>query len=383
MTIPQLDLKRQHAALKTEIGEALERIVATGAFILGEEVEYFEREFADYLEARHCVAVNSGTSALHLALVAAGVGPGDEVITTSNTFIATAEVISYAGATPVFADIDPATANIDPCSIERLLTPRTRAIIPVHLYGRPADLDPILELARAASGVSGRSVAVIEDAAQAHGARYRGRRVGAIGLAGAFSFYPTKNLSACGEGGALVTNDDEVAARARALRSHGERRRYFHDRVGYNYRMEAFQGAVLRLKLKHLAPWTRRRQEIAGQYRNRLTGAPLDLPLDDRRDECVYHQFAVYLGDRDRVKSELESRRVSAGIYYPVPVHLQNAYADLGYRSGSLPHTERACERVLCLPIFPEMTDDEVAYVVEAVRTAVRVASQNGAHPLY
>lgn len=372
MKVPQVDLKRQHAALEAEICAQLERVVTSGSFILGQEVKQFEHEFAAYVEANHCVAVNSGTSALHLALVAADVGPGDEVISTANTFISTAEAISYTGATPVFVDIDPATANIHPESIERAITTRTRAIIPVHLYGRPADMDPILELARAASARSGKDVAVIEDAAQAHGARYRGRRVGALGFAGAFSFYPTKNLSACGEGGAVVTDNDDVAARVRALRSHGERRRYFHDFVGYNYRMEAFQGAVLRVKLRHLPEWTRRRQKIAQEYRSRLAEGPFEMPADHPADECVYHQFPVYLRDRDQVKSELESRGISTGIYYPLAVHLQAAYAHLGYRPQSLPATERACERVLCLPMFPEMTDVEVASVSEALNEAAR-----------
>ncbi|HEV2383485.1 MAG TPA: DegT/DnrJ/EryC1/StrS family aminotransferase [Terriglobia bacterium] len=371
MKVPQLDLKRQHAALAVEIGEELERVLDSGAFILGDEVAKFELEFAAYVEAKHCVAVNSGTSALHLALLAAGVGPGDEVITTANTFIATAEAISYTGARPVFADIDRATANIDPNSIEQALTARTRAILPVHLYGRPADMDPILEIARSLRSSSGEGVAVIEDAAQAHGARYRGRRVGALGIAGAFSFYPTKNLSACGEGGALVTNDDKLAERARALRSHGESRRYFHDCVGYNYRMEAFQGAVLRVKLRHLPEWTRRRQEIAQLYRSLLAAAPVETPLDDPTDECVYHQFAVYLSGRDQVRAAMESGGVATGIYYPLPIHLQPACAGLGYQTGSLPATERACARVLCLPMFPEMTDAEVKYVAATLKQQV------------
>jgi dTDP-4-amino-4,6-dideoxygalactose transaminase len=357
MHVPQLDLKRQDTALHEEILGALRRLSGQAAFILGEEVENFEREFAAYVEAKHCVAVNSGTSALHLALLATGVGPGDEVITTANTFIATAEAISYTGATPVFVDIDAATANIDPRAVERAIRPRTRAIIPVHLYGRPADLDPLLRLSKQ------HGLALIEDACQAHGARYRGRRLGALGIAGAFSFYPTKNLSAWGEAGALVTNDGQVAALARSLRSHGESRRYFHDRVGFNYRMEAFQGAVLRTKLGHLPRWTSRRREIAGLYRERFEAAGIEMPVDDPRDECVYHQFAVYLDNRDRVRAELESYGVASGIYYPVGLHRQAAYAGLGYGPGSLPATERACERVLCLPLFPELTHAEVEYV--------------------
>jgi len=357
MQVPQLDLKRQDEALREEILDALRRLSGQGSFILGEAVEQFEGDFAAYVEAKHCVAVNSGTSALHLALLAAGIGPGDEVITTANTFIATAEAISYTGATPVFVDIDPATANIDPAAVDRAIGPRTRAIIPVHLYGRPADLDPLLELAKQ------HGLALIEDACQTHGARYRGRRVGALGLAGAFSFYPTKNLSAWGEAGALVTNDDGVAALARSLRSHGESQRYFHDRVGFNYRMEGFQGAVLRTKLAHLPQWTARRREIAGLYRQRFEPAGIEMPVDDPRDESVYHQFAVYLDDRDRVRAELESHGVGSGIYYPVGLHRQAAYAGLGYGPGSLPATERACERVLCLPLFPELTNAEVDYV--------------------
>lgn len=366
MKVPQLDLTRQDPALREEIMFALERLSARATFILGEEVEQFEQEFAVYVEARHAVAVNSGTSALHLALLAAGCGAGDEVITTGNTFIATAEAISYTGATPIFADIDPATANIDPRAVERALTPRTRAIVPVHLYGRPADLDPILALAEQTGA------AVVEDACQAHGARYRGRSVGALGLAGAFSFYPTKNLAAWGEGGVLVTNDDRVAAFARSMRTHGEARRYFHDAVGYNYRMEGLQGAVLRVKLKYLPQWTARRQEIAATYRRLLDGQHLEIPGDDPRDECVYHQFAIYLEDRDRVRAELQAQGVSTAIHYPRPVHRQAAYAALGYRPGSLPEAERACERVLCLPLFPELTEAEVEHVAGALATVVR-----------
>jgi dTDP-4-amino-4,6-dideoxygalactose transaminase len=365
MKVPQLDLKRQNAAVREEILDALARLSGESAFILGEAVERFEQEFASYVGARHCVAVNSGTSALHLALLAAGAGPGDEVITPANTFIATAEAISYTGATPVFVEIDPATANVDPGAVERALSPRTRAVIPVHLYGRPADLDPLLDLA----GRHG--VALIEDACQAHGARYRGRMVGALGLAGAFSFYPTKNLAAWGEAGALVTNDDRVAALTRSLRSHGERRRYFHDRVGYNYRMEGIQGAVLRVKLSRLPQWTERRQEIARLYRQPFDAAGIQMLGDDPRDECVYHQFAVYLDDRDRVRAQLEAQGVSTAIYYPWALHRQAAYAGLGYGPESLPETDRACERVLCLPLFPELSDAEVKYVARTLTSVV------------
>lgn len=370
--VPLLDLKRQDPGVRAEILDALDRLSGQASFILGEAVEQFENEFAAYVGARHCVAVNSGTSALHLALLAAGVGPGDEVITPANTFIAVAEAISYTGATPVFVDIDPATANVEPRAVERALTPLTRAIVPVHLYGRPADLDPLLELAKR------RGVSLIEDACQAHGALYRGRKVGALGMAGAFSFYPTKNLSAWGEAGALVTNDDRIAALARSLRTHGESRRYFHDRIGYNYRMEGLQGAVLRVKLRRLPEWTARRREIATIYRQGLERFAVQTPADDPRDLCVYHQFAVYLDDRDYVRSKLESRGVASGIYYPVAIHRQAAYARLGYGPGSLPATERACERVLCLPLFPELTDSEVEHVV---LTLTSILGCRPAHP--
>lgn len=372
MKVPLLDLTRQDAALRAEILDAIDRLSSQASFILGEAVEQFESDFAAYVGARHCVGVNSGTSALHLALLAAGVGPGDEVITPANSFIAVAEVISYTGATPVFVDIDPVTANVDPAAVERAITPRTRAIVPVHLYGRSADLDPLLDLAER------KGVSLIEDACQAHGALYRGRRVGALGLAGAFSFYPTKNLSAWGEAGALVTNDDRVAALARSLRTHGESRRYFHDRVGYNYRMEGLQGIVLQVKLRRLEQWNARRREIAATYRQKFENLEVQMPVDDPRDQCVYHQFAIYVDERDRVRSKLESHGVSSGIYYPVAIHRQAAYAGLGYGPGSLPATERACEHVLCLPLFPELSDSEVEHIV---LTLASIFEGRPAHP--
>jgi dTDP-4-amino-4,6-dideoxygalactose transaminase len=290
-----------------------------------------------------------------------GVGPDDEVVTTANTFVATAEAVSYTGARPVLVDIDPATANIDPARIEAAITPRTKAIVPVHLYGRPAELDPILEIAER------RRLAVIEDACQAHGARYRGRRVGGFGRAATFSFYPAKNLGAYGEAGALTTNDDEVASLARALRSHGEVSRYYHDHIGYNYRMDGFQGAVLRIKLRHVDGWTARRRELAALYRTRLAGARVDVPQDPPWVENVYHLFVVYVDNRDAVRVALERRGVGTAVHYPVPVHLQKAYAGLGHGPGSFPHTERACDRVLSLPFFPEMTTEQAEYAASAL----------------
>ena len=363
--VPYFDLAIQYRELRDEILVALDRVCSNSAFVLGDEVEKFEVEFAAYSGAKHCVAVNSGTSALHLALLAAGVGHGDEVITSANTFIATAEVISYTGARPVFADISPLTGNIDPARVKEAITPRTRAIIPVHLYGRPADLETIIEIA------DRHGIAVIEDACQAHGARHRGRRVGNFGLASAFSFYPGKNLGAYGEGGALTTNDDSVADFARIMRSHGQTERYSHAAVGFNYRMDGFQGAVLRIKLRRLDEWIAARQARAQLYRSMLLEAGLALPFDDPADESVYHLLVVYVDNRDFVRSALQESGVATSIHYPIPVHLQKAYSSLGYKPGDLPHAERACNRALSLPLYPEMTFEQVRYVAS---TLVRIA---------
>jgi dTDP-4-amino-4,6-dideoxygalactose transaminase len=365
MNVPYFDLKAQYENLREEIAAALDRVCRNASFVLGEEVAKFEEEFAAFCEAKHCVALNSGTSALHLALLAVGVKPGDEVVTTPNTFIATAEAISYVGARPVFVDIDPASANIDPRLIEPAITGRTQAILPVHLYGRPADLGAILAVAER------HKIPVVEDACQAHGARYGGKRVGSFGRAAAFSFYPGKNLGAYGEGGALITDDDRVAEFARSLRSHGETSRYAHDHIGYNYRMDGFQGAILRIKLKHLGRWTARRQEIAALYRKELAGSRAVMPRDGARAENAYHLFVVYVENRERVRTALAARGVETAIHYPTPVHLQKAYAWLGHGHGSFPHAELACDRVLSLPLFPEMTDEQAGYVARMLRDAV------------
>jgi len=361
MTVPYFDLKVQYASLRDEILQSVDRICAGASFVLGDEVAKFEEEFAAYCEVKHCVALNSGTSALHLALLAAGIQPGDEVITTSNTFIATAEAISYTGAVPVFVDIDPITANIDPLLIEEAITERTKVILPVHLYGRPAALDAIAEIA------ARRNLTLIEDACQAHGARYRGRRVGGFGQSAAFSFYPGKNLGAYGEGGALTTNDPQIAELARTLRDHGQTKRYFHDFIGYNYRMDGFQGAVLRVKLRHLDEWNAKRQQIAQLYRELLEGAPVALPQDPPDCECNYHLFVAYATERDQVREAMAAAGVQTAIHYPRPVHLQRPYTALGYRAGSLPHTERACEQVFSLPLFPEMSIEQAERAAEAL----------------
>jgi dTDP-4-amino-4,6-dideoxygalactose transaminase len=365
MKIPLLDLKAEYAALRDEILPTLDRVCQDSAFIEGPEVQAFEKEFADFCGTAYCVAVSSGTAALHLGLLAMGVQSGDEVITTPNTFLATAEAISYCGARPVFVDIDPATANLDPKLLERAVTPRTRAILPVHLYGRPADMDPIREIA------ARHKLQVLEDAAQAHAARYRHQRVGSLGRAAAFSFYPSKNLGAYGEGGALTTSDEAVAKFARAARSHGQTARYDHEFVGYNYRMDGFQGAILRIKLRRLHSWTESHREIAREYRRLLEPAKLSIPVDDPQDECVYHQFAIYVKNRPAVIAQLAERGIETSVHYPKPVHLQPAYSSLGYPEGTFPHAERACERVLSIPLFPSMTTEQIEYVASAVLEVV------------
>jgi dTDP-4-amino-4,6-dideoxygalactose transaminase len=359
--VPYFDLKAQYSALRDEIREALDRVCRNASFILGEEVERFERSFAELCGVKHCVGLNSGTSALHLALITAGIGVGDEVITTSNTFIATAEAISYTGAKPVFIDIDPATANIDPQEIEGAITKQTRAIIPVHLYGRPADMDAINEIA------ARHRLLVVEDACQAHGAKYNGKPVGGFGHAATFSFYPPKNLGAYGEGGALTTNDDAVAELARSLRTHGESSRYLHKYIGYNYRMDGFQAAVLNVKLSRLNEWTKKRQAHADIYRQVLSGTTVRLPEDSPDSECVYHLFVVYVENRDHVRAELEKRGVETAVHYPVPIHLQQAFTHLDYKRGSLPNTERACERVISMPVYPELTEEQVRYAASSL----------------
>ncbi|MBZ5526350.1 MAG: DegT/DnrJ/EryC1/StrS family aminotransferase [Acidobacteriia bacterium] len=365
MNVPYFDLKMQYASLRQEILDALDRVCQNASFILGEEVSLFEREFASFCETKHCVAMNTGTSALHIALLASGVAPGDEVITSPNTFIATAEAISYTGAKPVFVDIDPATANLDPRAVEAALTPRTRAIVPVHLYGLPADLDSLLAIA------DRHKLVLIEDACQAHGARYRGKRIGGFGKAAAFSFYPGKNLGAYGEGGALTTNDDSIAAAARILRDHGQVTRYYHDFVGFNYRMDGFQGAVLRVKLRHLEAWNARRRELSALYRKLLAGSLVQFPQAAPHAESSHHLFVVYVENRDAVRAELEKRGVATAIHYPVPVHLQKAYAPLAHRPGSFPHTERACSRVFSMPLFPEMTNEQAQYAAQSLLAVV------------
>ncbi len=363
--VPLLDLKAQYRAIKSELDAAVIHVLENAQFILGPEVVAFETEFAAYVDAREAVGVNSGTSALHhLALLAAGVGPGDEVITVPFTFVATAAAIVYTGATPVFVDIDPVTFNIDVAAIEGAITPRTKAIMPVHLFGQPADMDPIMEIARR------RNLVVIEDAAQSHGAEYRGRRAGSIGDMACFSFYPAKNLGACGEGGAVTTNNPEFARKIRILRDWGSEKKYVHEVKGYNYRLEGIQAAILRVKLRHLEDWTNARRGHARRYAELLNGCPVRLPQEMAYARHVYHVYTLRAANRDQLRDELLQREIQTGIHYPIPIHLQPAYADLNYGPGDFPEAERACAEVLALPIFPEMSDSQLHEVAAALQQA-------------
>jgi dTDP-4-amino-4,6-dideoxygalactose transaminase len=361
LAVPFVDLRLQYARLREEILPALEEVAESTAYTLGPKVAAFEQAFAAYAGARHCIGVNSGTSALHLALLAAGVGPGDEVITVPMTFIATAWAISYLGATPVFVDVDPVTYTMDPSQVEKRLTAKTKALLPVHLYGQPADLDPLLEISRR------HGIPLIEDAAQAHGARYQGRGAGTFGRCGCFSFYPGKNLGAYGEAGAIVTEDDALAARLRSIRDHAQRERYHHEEIGFNYRMEGFQGAVLGIKLNYLERWTEGRIFLAERYGRRLAELPLQLPqaAPDRRH--VWHLYVVLHPERDRLRSGLEARGIQTGLHYPIPLHLQKAYRHLGYGPGAFPIAERIGRECLTLPLFPEMTIRQQDWVVESL----------------
>jgi dTDP-4-amino-4,6-dideoxygalactose transaminase len=360
--IPFVDLKAQYAGIKDDVNAAIQRVLDTCEFTLGSEVAAFEEEFAAYCHARHGVGVNTGTSALHLALLAAGVGSGDEVITVPFTFVATTAAIHYTGARPVFVDIDPRSFTMDVTAIEAAVTDRTKAIIPVHLYGQPADMDPILEIAKR------HGLVVIEDACQAHGAEYNGQRVGSLGDMGCFSFYPGKNLGAYGEGGMVTTNNAEYNRTIRMLRDWGAERKYQHVLKGYNYRLEGMQGAVLRVKLRHLEAWTDGRRAVAARYGASLAGSGVPTPEAMPYARHVFHIYAVRTPHRQVWQEGLQARGIHTGIHYPIPVHLLPAYADLGYKAGQFPHAERAASEVLSLPLFPELTGPQCEEVVGAVR---------------
>ena len=364
--IPFVDLKAQYESIKPQVNAAIQGVLDSCAFTLGPEVAAFEQAFSAYSQAAHGIAVNTGTSALHLALLAAGVGRGDEVITVPFTFVATASAIDYTGARPVFVDIDPQTYTMDPKALEAAITERTRAIIPVHLYGQPADMDPIMAIAER------HGLVVIEDAAQAHRAEYKGQRVGSIGDMGCFSFYPGKNLGAYGEGG-MVTTDSAVHDRTiRMLRDWGAEKKYHHVLKGYNFRMEAIQGAVLRVKLPHLDAWTEARRVAAARYDRLLLGSGIPTPKAMPYAHHVYHVYAIRTAHRAEWQQALMAKGIHTGIHYPIPVHLLPAFADLGYREGQFPHAEKAAREVLSLPMYPELTEaqcEEVATALLRLRT--------------
>jgi dTDP-4-amino-4,6-dideoxygalactose transaminase len=364
--VPFADLRAQYGQIGEEVMGALREVVESAAFVLGPKVAQFERDFAAYVGAKHCVGVSSGTAALHLALIGAGVGEGDEVITVPMTFIATSWAISYVGARPVFVDVDSATYTMDPEQVEKRITPRTRAILPVHLYGQMADMDALLEIGRR------HGIPVIEDAAQAHGAAYNGRNAGTLGQCGCFSFYPGKNLGAYGEAGAVVTDDGAIAARLRALRDHAQEKRYYHGEIGFNYRMDAFQGAVLGIKLKYLEGWTRARSSLAERYKESLADLAIQLPMQIVNRRHVWHLFVILCEQRERLRQELEARGICTGLHYPVPLHLQQAYRHLGYQAGDFPVAERIARECLSLPLFAEMTLAQQDAAIEAMRDILR-----------
>lgn len=373
--VPFVDLAAQFRSLEPEINAAIAGVLQRTDFILGEHVELFEQEFAQFCGAAHAIGVDSGMSALELALRAFDIGPGDEVITAANTFIATALAISHTGATPVLVDIDPLTYNIDPAKIEQAITPRTAAILPVHLYGQPAEMNTIREIAER------HGLLVIEDSCQAHGATYKGKRTGALGHAAAFSFYPGKNLGAYGDGGMIVTNDAAAAACLRRLRNYGQSKKYYHELRGYNHRLDTIQAAVLRVKLPHLDRWNQLRRNHAAEYRRALAGTSLVVPATSPSVEPVCHLYVIRVNEREELMAHMADLGVATGIHYPVPIHLQQAYVDLGYKRGDFPVTEAYSEQILSLPMYAELTPEQINLVTGSVRafedsnSRVRVAS--------
>ncbi len=363
--IPFVDLKAQYHAIKAEVDAAITDVCENSQFVLGKNVTDFESAFAKYCGSRFAIGLNSGTSALHLALLSLGVGHGDEVITVPFTFVATAAAIHYTGARPVFVDVDPTSLTMDPAQLERAITPRTKAILPVHLYGLAADMDPILDVARA------HDLPVVEDAAQAHGAEYKGKRVGSLGALGCFSFYPGKNLGAYGEGGAVTTDDEQLAARIRLLRDWGAPVKYHHVLKGYNYRLEGIQGAVLGVKLRYLDGWNDLRRRHAGEYSRRLLEAAVGLPHTPAYAKHVFHVYAVRTKGREALQAALSERQIHTGIHYPICVHMQEAYADATQPPGRFPHSEAAAREVLSLPMFPELAMAQIDEVASAVKAHV------------
>ncbi len=361
MKIQFVDLKREYQEIKEEINQAIQRVLESGWFILGKELEAFEKEFAEYIGVKHVIGVNSGSDALYLAVKALGIGKGDEVITVSHTFISTVDAITRNGAKPVFVDIDPETYTMDVSQIEKKITERTKAIIPVHLYGHPSDMDPIMEIA----GDYG--LYVIEDASQAHGAEYKGRKVSSIGHVACFSFYPTKNLGAYGDAGAIVTNDDELAEKLRMLRNYGSPEKYYHDFIGINSRLDEIQATVLRVKLRHLEEWNGKRRKIAELYNELLEDSDVITPIEKEWAKHVYHLYVIRHQDRDKLQQYLLENGVKTQIHYPVPVHMQEAYLNLGV-NAKLPATERVSKEILSLPMYPQISPREVYIVATLVK---------------
>jgi dTDP-4-amino-4,6-dideoxygalactose transaminase len=359
--IPFVDLKTQYLSIKNEIDAAISKVLESSQFVLGDEVVALEDEFAGYCGSRYGISVNSGTSALHLALLAAGVGPDDEVITVPFTFVATVAAICHTGARPVFVDVEPHSFTLDVSQIERAITKWTKAILPVHLYGQPADMEPILEIARS------HGLVVIEDAAQAHGSEYKGSRVGSLGDLGCFSFYPSKNLGAYGEGGMVVTNHPDYARTIALLRDGGQAHKNYHVLKGYNYRMDGLQGAILRVKLPHLESWVSARREHAAQYNELIAGNGVQTPEAMPYARHVYHIYTVRTPHRDALRQMLHDQGVQAGIHYPLPVHLQPGYSDLGYHSGDFPHSEKLATSVLSLPMYAELSGSQIQYVARVL----------------
>lgn len=366
MQVPFLDLQTPHRELWPEIRDEFEKAFYSAGFVGGPHVSAFEEEFAAFCNVAGCASVNSGTDAIRLALIALGIGAGDEVICPAHTFIATSEAISQTGAKPVFVDIDPVTYTLDPKCVTRAITSRTRAIIPVHLYGQCADMDAILEIARK------HNLLVVEDACQAHGASYKGRIAGSMGHAAAFSFYPGKNLGACGEAGAVTSNDLEIIRKVKMLRDHGQSQKYYHDMEGYNARMDALQAIVLRAKLKRLTAWNDARRQWAQYYNERLAGSPkITIPSVASDNVHVYHLYVILVENRDALQAELAKHGIGTGLHYPLPLHLQKAYKHLGYKEGDLPVTERVARTLLSLPMFPHLSREQVDYVCDRILEVV------------
>jgi dTDP-4-amino-4,6-dideoxygalactose transaminase len=357
-----VDLSAQHKPLEAELKEAFNRVLTNCSFVLGPEVDKFEKAFAAFLGVEHCVAVTNGTVALQLVLQGLGVGAEDEVITVTHTFIATAESISATGARPVFVDIDPVSYTMDPAKLEAAITPRTKAIIPVHLYGQPADIDAL-------NAIAGKhKLSVIEDSCQAHGSYYKGRRAGSLGTAGCFSFYPSKNLGACGEGGAVTTNDAGLAQKVRMLRDHGSVKKYEHDFPGFNLRLEGVQGGVLAVKLPHLDDWNNNRRVLAARYNELFTGSNVVTPKEMPYARHVYHLYVVLVEDREALKQALAEQGIETGLHYPIPLHLQKAYGHLGYKKGDFPVSEHVASHLLSLPMYAELPIEHVEHVAKTIR---------------